>query len=182
MRDIKRFSGYLSKTIILVACILTGTLFSSCDPRTETAKKGVEKFVSSPTPPIAPSPTPTPVDLADVVEVDTSQEGKRISIAGNEKRTSVTCTKFDRVFVNGNRNEVTVKGVCRQIMVNGDANNLNIDAAAEFEFNGSDNELNYSRYPNGKQPIVIESRPGNVIKKVPLGTMTNQDPKRKIVK
>ncbi len=178
----KLFSGFMNKTTILVACVLAATLFSSCDPRSETAKKGVEKFVSSPTPRIAPAPTPTPVNPADVVEVDTSLEGERISIAGNEKRKSVTCTRFDRVFVNGNRNEVTVKGVCRQVMINGDVNKLNIDAAAEFEFNGSDNELNYSRYPNGKQPIVVENRPGNVVKKVPLGTMTNQDPKRKIVK
>jgi hypothetical protein len=139
----------------------------------------MEKFTSSPTPPIVAPPTPTPVDPADAVSVDTGIESGRISIDGYEKQTSATCSKLDRVRVNGDRNKITIKGVCRQIMVNGDSNEVNADAAIEFVFNGMENRLQYSRYPNGKAPIVTENRPGNIIEKSTAGTLTSRDSKTK---
>ena len=166
----------------MIACFLMAMVFSSCDLRSESAKKGMERFTNSPTPAIPLMPTPSPVDPADVVEVDTSQEGESIPITGYDKRTTVKCTKFDRILVNGDRSEVVVKGVCRQIMVNGDSNKLSIDAAAEIVFNGTDNEIKYTRYPNGRQPIVVENRTGNIVEKVPVDTVTDQGSKRKIAK
>ncbi len=154
---------------------------ASCDLRSETAKRDMEKFESSPTPPISPLPTATPVDPADIVKVDTGTEGERISINGIKKKTSAVCSKFNRVLVNGDENEITVRGVCSQLMINGDQNKINVDASAEFVFNGSDNIVQFSRYPNGKEPIVVENRPGNVVEKVSAVTMTNKDSKRKIV-
>ncbi len=35
----------------------------------------------------------------------------------------------------------------------------------EFIFNGAENSLRYSRFANGKLPLVTENQPGNVIEK-----------------
>ena len=170
----------MKRTVAVMIFVLQAMLVLSCDLRSETAKKEMEKFTSSPTPPIVPVASPTPVDPADSVDADTSLEGDRISINGYEMRSSSACSKFNRVQVNGDSNEVTVSGVCRQIMVNGDANKIRIDAAVEIVFNGSDNVVQHRRYVNGKQPIVVENRSGNVVER---GTaVTNRDPKRNIVK
>lgn len=139
---------------------------AACDLRSETAKKEMEKFSSSPTPPILPTPTPEPVDPADNVEVDVNIEGDAISINAFKGNKTAACTKFNRVMVNGDDNVATIKGVCRQIMINGDRNKVTTDAAAEFVFNGSSNVVKYSRIVNGKRPTTTENRSGNSVEKV----------------
>ena len=171
----------INPSIVFICCMFAAMLLSSCDVRSDTAKREMEKFTSSPTPPISAMPTPSPVDPADTVAADTSTESGSIPIDGYKKRTSVTCTKFDRVRVNGDENEVTVKGICRQIMINGDSNKVTIDAAIEFVFNGTENEVQYTRYLNGKQPVVTENRPGNIVQKA-SAKLPSRDSKSKIVK
>lgn len=139
---------------------------AACDLRSETAKKEMEKFSSSPTPPILPTPTPEPVNPADNVEVDVNIEGDAISINAFKENKTAACTKFNRLMINGDDNIVAIKGPCRQIMINGDRNKISADAAAEFVFNGSSNVVKYSRIINGKRPTVTENRSGNSVEKV----------------
>jgi hypothetical protein len=162
---------------ILCSLSLIATL-ASCDLRNETAKKGVEKYSSTPQPPVSPLPTPSPVDPADIAEVDTSLEGDTIPITGYEQKKTVSCSKYNRVMVNGDGSEINVAGVCRQIMVNGDGNKIILDAAMEVVLNGSDNSVKYSRFANGKLPSVIDNRGGNVVEKIP--SMTKGTQTRKI--
>src|SRR5687767_14179979 len=135
--------------IALIAAI------ASCDLRSGTAKRNMEKYVSTPAPPISPQPTEAPVDPKDVLAVDTSLEGDMISIAGSDQRTTTTCTKFNRTMVNGDGNRINIKGGCKQLMINGDGNDIIADAAMEIVFNGSTNTVKYARFANGKRPIVI---------------------------
>lgn len=139
---------------------------AACDLRSETAKKGMEKYVSTPTPPISPTPTPEPVDPADIVEVDVNIDGDAISINAFKENKAAACTKFNRLMINGDDNVVTVKGHCRRIMINGDRNKVTTDATAEFVFNGSGNVVKYLRIINGKRPTVTENRSGNSVEKV----------------
>ncbi len=154
------------KRFLAICGMLLFSFSAGCDLRNETAKRGVEKFASSPTPPLQPAPTPTPVDPALVVKVDTTQEGDTIFVNGFKEPGSASCTKFNRVLVNGDDNTVTIKGVCSQIMINGDRNNLTVEASAEFVLNGTENEIKYSRIANGKWPSITEGRPGNLIELV----------------
>jgi hypothetical protein len=139
----------------------------ACDLRSGTAKKEMERFD---TPPPAPLPLPSaaasPVDPADVVEVDTSTEGEIVGVNGYSENKSVSCNKFDRVMVNGGRNSLTVKGPCRRIMVNGDDNRISADAVMDIVFNGSGNSVTYSRAVNGKRPTVTQNQQGNTVEQI----------------
>lgn len=154
----------------------------SCDLRSGTAKEEMEKWESTPSPSIAPSATPTPPNKADIAEVDTSVEGDLLSANGKGQNTTTACTKFNRLLVNGDDGVITIKGVCRQIMINGDRNKINADAAMEFVFNGSDNVVNYARFPNGKSPSVIQNRGDNTIEHVSAAAMTEASPQNKKAK
>ncbi|MEP6787718.1 MAG: DUF3060 domain-containing protein [Acidobacteriota bacterium] len=160
----------MMKISLTVFCILSIAVFASCDMRSETAKKEMEKFSGSPTPPISPTPVETPIDPADIVQVDVNIDGDLISINGDDLKKDAACKKFDRISVNGNTNAITITGPCRQITVNGDSNQITADAAMEFVFNGTGNTAMYSRFPNGKRPIVTENQAGNTVEKVVANT------------
>jgi hypothetical protein len=159
-----------SFTFIFLMMVLSAGLSASCDFRSETAKQEMEKFSGTPTPTVvpSPSPTPTPIDRADAVQVDTAIEGEVLGINGSEKKQSANCTKYNAVKINGDKNVLKVSGTCRQIMFNGDNNDVTADAATEFVFNGTGNTLRYSRFANGKFPSVVQGQSGNVIEKVPF--------------
>jgi hypothetical protein len=150
----------------------------SCDLRSGTAKKNMEKYIVTPTPPILPPPTEPPVDAADIIEVDTNLQGETVSIDGDKQVKTANCLKFNRVMVNGNDNRITIRGACRQIMVNGDGNEITADASLELVFNGSLNVIKYSRYPNGKRPTVTQNRAGNVTEKIAPNTQPAQKNKK----
>ena len=54
---------------IAIACVLFIAILASCDVRSETAKRDMEKFKSAPIPESSPLPIATPVDPKDVVEI-----------------------------------------------------------------------------------------------------------------
>jgi flagellar basal body L-ring protein FlgH len=143
-------------------------MLSSCDVRSETAKKEMEKFSGTPTPVSTPAPTPPPVDPADVVQVDTSLEGEVLGINGAGQKKSVNCNKYNAVRINGDSNVLKVSGTCRQIMLNGDNNEVTADAAMEFVFNGTGNILKHARYANGKRPSIVQGQQGNTVEKIPF--------------
>ncbi len=133
--------------------------------RSDTAKREMEKFSGTPTPTISPVPTELPPDPSEVVQVDISVQGNAVTVNGHDLKKSVACDKFNRVIISGGRNVITIKGACQQIMINGDSNQINGDAALEFVINGENNTVKYSRFVNGKRPTVKENAPGNVIEK-----------------
>lgn len=152
-----------SLTALLVLSI---SILASCDVQSEMAKKGVEKYGPTPTPSISPTPTEAPIDPADVVQVDTSEPGPSIVINTPEDKANVVCNKFNRVMVNGGPKVVTVKGVCSQIMLNGNQHDVTAEAVTEIIFNGTENKLRYSKYANGKRPRVTDNKGGNISEKV----------------
>lgn len=150
---------------IKVFCLIFAATLASCDLRSETAKREMEKFSGTPTPSMSQTPTPEPIDAADIASVDTSQDGPPISIDGYEVKRSANCSKYNRVMINGDKSIVTIKGGCRQIMINGDKNTIAAEAAMEYVINGSDNNVSYTKFANGKRPSVIQNKPGNTIEK-----------------
>jgi hypothetical protein len=133
----------------------------------------MEKFNGpSGTPVAQPAPTDEPVEPADIVEVDSDQQGDRITVNGYAKRQKVTCAKFNHVAVDGERNEVNIKGPCWQLIVNGDNNTVNMDAACEIILNGEHIRVEYSRYANGKRPIVTDNGDNNAVEKAAFSPTT----------
>jgi hypothetical protein len=158
----------MKRSLIWLALASFVVSSASCDFRSETAKKEMEKFSGTPTPTVLASPSPTPIDPADVVQVDTSLEGPVLGINGADQKKSVNCNKYNAVRINGDNNVLVVSGTCRQIMMNGDNNQVTADAAMEFVFNGTGNTLKHSRYANGKQPTIVQGQQGNTVEKIPF--------------
>lgn len=170
------------KTLPIIFCMLLIALVGSCDVRSEIAKKNMEKYLPSPTPPVVPAPTEAPIDPAESIEVDTALQGDPVSVDGHDQKKTTACPKFNRVVVNGDTNTIRLKGACRQIMINGDKNELIVDAAMEFVLNGSENIIRYSRFANGKRPTIIENRAGNIIEKISAQAATDNESPRKNTK
>jgi len=162
--------------------VLWIAILASCDLRSGIARQEMEKYESAPTPMIAPQPAGTPVEPMDIVQVDVTQDGGPISIDGHKQNKTTACTKFNRLKINGDDSVITVKGACRQIMINGDRNNITADAAMEFVLNGSENIVKYSRFTNGKQPSVIDPRGNNVIEKITAQAITNNKQRQSSIK
>jgi hypothetical protein len=154
------------KALIILACLFLLTAFAGCDLRSDTAKREMEKFSGTPAPTISPTPAELPPDPSEVVQADVNLQGSTFTVNGYDQKKSVACTKLDRVMVSGGRSVVTIKGACRQIMINGDGNQIIGDAAIEIVVNGDDNTVSYSRYVNGKRPVIKDNAAGNTIEKV----------------
>lgn len=155
------------KKVLLITLLFLIASTSACDVRSDTAKRGVEKYLPTPTPAFSPIPTPTPVDPAFMIAADTSVEGETIHSNGSGQKKTESCKKLDRVMVNGDDNVLTIKGVCRQIMINGDRNKISAEAAIEFVFNGTENTLEHSRFVNGKLPLITQNKSGNLVEHAP---------------
>ena len=158
------------ETVVLVLVIM---ILASCDLRSGIAKEEAEKFNGAPTPSVSPTPTATPIDPADIVQVDTSQNGENVIFNQRQLNKPVTCIKYDDVNINIDSGTVTVKGVCRQITINGDDNKVTADAATRFVINGLGNNIGYLKYPNGQRPWVTDNGDGNIIEKISADAFVN---------
>lgn len=155
------------KNWLIAFTIFALSAVAACDPQSGMSKKGVEKYIATPTPSISPTPTEEPIDPADVVQVDTTTErGPTININTPKDKMNVVCDKYNRVMVNGEPKVVTVKGACSQIMINARESDVTAEAVTEIVFNGPGNKVRYSRYANGKRPVVVDNTGGNVADKV----------------
>ena len=169
--------------IVPALCFLTVAAFiAGCDLRSDTAKREMEEFSGTPTPTMSPTPTEAPIDPLDIVTVDTGTVGTTISVSGGDKKESVTCKTFDRVMVNGNRSVVTVKGACRLVIINGDSNQITADAFMDIVINGSGNTVTYSRYVNGKRPVINNNAEGNTVEKASAAEVTGTPSKNNSAK
>ena len=149
-----------------ITSLLLVAAFAGCDLRSETAKREMEKFSGTPTPALSPTPPEAPIDPADVVQADVNIESEKITVNGYDQKKSIACSKLQRVMISGGRNTITIKGACRQIMINGDSNQITSDAAIEIVMNGNRNNVQYSRFVNGKRPIIKDNAGGNTVEKI----------------
>lgn len=120
-----------------------------------------------------PRPTQTPlvrtteqIDPADVVTADSTEPGETLYVNKGPEKVSLKCDKYNRVMINGSENEVAIKGVCSQITINGRMNQVTAVAAAEILAYGTENTVQYSKYANGKKPVITDTSKTNTITKV----------------
>lgn len=153
----------MRKPLLVAAVILFA--MSACDVQSEMAKKSVEKYTASPSPAASIEPE-TPIDPADVINVDISQEGPKILVNTLFKKTVLDCNKYNRVSVNGDAWEVTIKGACSQLVINGDRNKVTTNGISEIMLNGAGNSVQYAKYVNGKRPFISDNGPDNTVEKI----------------
>ena len=152
------------KNLALYTAIVVLALAAGCEVQSEIAKKSVEKYVPTPTPVRSVVPE-EPVDPADVVTVDTGVQGPSMSVNKPEEGKRVRCDKYNRVLVNGHGKEVNIQGACKQLMVNGNRNQVKAASATEIIVNGDGNTVEYSKFVNGNRPSITDNGSGNSIVK-----------------
>ena len=153
----------------LILFSIVGFISIACDVQSGIARKSVEPQLATPTPERSPIPTPTPIDPSDAVNVDTTEDGPTLSVNEDGEKKSLNCNKFNKVMVNGDKNTLTINGVCASVMFNGNGNNADINASAQFVFNGDNNIVTYSKYVNGKQFILTDNKKTNSVDKKQAG-------------
>src|SRR6478735_5065102 len=163
------------ETVVLALAIM---ILASCDFRSGIARDEEEKLRPTPTPSVSPTPTPEPIDPADIVQVDTTQDGESLVFNQRQLNKSVDCTKYNNVNVNISSAAVTIKGACRQIFINGDNNKITADATMTFVINGDGNNIGYLKFPNGQRPSVSDNGSGNVVEKV--SAVNNKSDSKKV--
>ncbi|MFL6467183.1 MAG: DUF3060 domain-containing protein [Pyrinomonadaceae bacterium] len=153
------------KILLTVSMLAIFSLLAGCDAQSGIASKSVEKYIPTPTPVRTPEVVEQ-IDPADAITVDTAQEGPRISILPSDANKNVDCSKYNEVRLNGDGRTPSVKGVCKQLMINGDKNHVTGVAFTSIVLNGTDNQIEYSKYDNGKKPAVTDNGPTNNVTKI----------------
>ena len=170
------------RSVFTLVFVLSAAILASCDFRSGIAKEEEEKLNGTPTPSVSPTPTAVPIDPADIIQVDTSQNGDGLIVNGRQQNKTADCIKYNDVNVNIGSATVTITGACRQITINGDNNKITADATMRFVVNGDGNNIGYLKFPNGQRPSVTDNGSGNVIEKIMADAPANTPPKSKSIK
>jgi hypothetical protein len=152
-----------SAVYLIIFCLIA--FLTGCEVQSGITKKSLEKYEATPTPAVN-LPTPEPIDPADVVVVDTSLDGPRISVNKIDAKKPFNCDKYNRLTLNVDGGTIEIRGTCRQIMVNGDQNKITVEAASEIVLNGHENEITYSKIINSVRPIIDDNGSANTATKV----------------
>ena len=163
------------KEFVLLTTLALSLYTTGCEVQSGITKKSLEKFDPTPTPERVVV-VEEPIDPAEVVTTDTSVQGPQIFISRATDKKKINCDKYNRVMVNGNDHVVEIKGACSQLMVNGNNNQVTLNAAAEIITNGTNNSVQYSKYVNGKKPTITDNSRVNTITK--SDTATSATPKK----
>lgn len=161
--NLNRTIHVLKISVTLAALVIVA---ASCDVQSGMSRKSVEKYMPSPTPEVKAAATPEPVDPAESITVAASDQGPDISVDEAAGAKTVTCGKYNRVIINTMDAKITVKGACRQLMINGDGNKITLDATTDIVINGEKNAVTYAKYVNAKRPDVKDNGSENSIEKV----------------
>ena len=151
---------------IAILSALAAVAIAGCDVQSGMTRKSLEEYTKTPEPVPSISPEP-PIDPADVIKADISLTGPDISVNLAEGSRSVNCTKYNRVLINAHGQKVTIKGACRQLMINGDKAIVNAEGLAEIVFNGDNNSVSHSKFVNGNRPNVSDNGSGNGVEHTP---------------
>ena len=152
---------FLASSLLLAISLVS----AACDAQSEIAKKSVEKYQTTPTPQSTAAPE-EPINPADVVTADTSQEGPKLVVKKITDKTDLNCDKYNRVTINVTDMTLSIKGVCKEVMVNGDRNRVTLSAASTIVSNGYANTIQYVKYANGKRPFTKDNGGTSTIEKI----------------
>lgn len=76
----------------------------------------------------------------------------------NESSYSYVCGGDDRVEISGKGNTLTIRGECAALEVNGSGNKITVESVGSIKISGNNNEIRYSRVPDGKSRPVIKNK------------------------
>ena len=156
---------------LTVFALFVCVFVTACDVQSGMTKKSLEEYNTTPTPGRTFTPEP-PIDPADSITVDTALTGDQLAVNKPEEKKPLTCTKYNKVVINGNAREVTVKGACKSIMINGDENKVTGEAFTEIILNGTGNTVTHTKYVNAIRPIITENASPNTVEKVQAAAET----------
>jgi hypothetical protein len=147
--------------LIIIAILISG----GCEVQSGISRKSVEKYQPTPTPSPVATIEEEPIDPADIVKIDTSVEGKEISLDKPSAKVTAECKSYDRVAINTDGQKIEIKGACERVMINGKGNDVTAEAVSIITVNGDENNIRYSKFINGRRPTVTDNGEANTIEK-----------------
>lgn len=156
---------YRMKTFALHLTFFICICVTGCEVQSGITKKSVENYSPTPAPEKTVGVVEEPIDPADIIQADVSTQGPQIFISESTDKNNIDCSKYNRVMINRSGQEIKIKGVCSQLMINGDNNQVVAVAFSEIVLNGSANIVEYSKYANGKKPVVTDNTKENTVVK-----------------
>ena len=146
--------------------IIAGLVFGvACEVQSGITKKSVEEYQPTPTPSPLATVAEEPIDTADVVQIDTSVEGKNISLDKPGAKLTADCKSYDRVAINTDGQKISITGACQRVMINGKGNQVEIAGVSVITVNGDENTVRYSKFINSKRPTVTDNGDGNTVER-----------------
>ena len=101
------------------------------------------------------------VDATDT----TSGTGEDIVINGHDLRKTVNCNG-NNVVVDANDSDLTLRGECKEVKVNGSTNTITIDLVASIVLESADNTVRWKKAANGNKPKIVDRSTGNKVEQV----------------
>jgi hypothetical protein len=95
----------------------------------------------------------------------THSAGEDIVIGGHDLKKTVTC-KGNNVVVDANDSQLTLKGQCNEVRVNGSTNVITIDVVASIVLESADNTVRWRKAAQGDKPKIVDRSTGNKVEQV----------------
>jgi hypothetical protein len=91
--------------------------------------------------------------------------GDDIEISGHDLRKTVTCNG-NNVVVDANDSQLTLKGQCNEVRVNGSTNAITIDVVGSIVLESADNTVRWKKAAHGDKPKIVDRSTGNKVEQI----------------
>ncbi len=87
---------------------------------------------------------------------ETPARGKEVLVIKESKEAQVFNAEGQDVTVNGNHNQVSIKGTCHALTVSGSNNVIQVASVASIALSGTDNEVTWGTASGGEKPQITD--------------------------
>jgi hypothetical protein len=97
----------------------------------------------------------------------TATAGKAVLVVSENGKTQALEAEGQDVSIDGNKNDITLRGKCHALTVSGNQNTVHAEALASISTPGNKNAVTWTQAVNGERPQITNVGSGNSIEHSP---------------